>query len=179
MRLIRRITDSDFYGGVPTYLNFVSRQASRGVLTRESSQIAMMQWSHPPLYKLPGGGVEAGEDEETAFLREIKEETGFDAEIVLELGYIEEHKARNRYMQRSHCFIAKASDSAEAPALTDKEILLGMRLRWMTIEEALLRLRELQRRSEDYSTRFMLARDLTIVEQAAQCLQERESDWGR
>lgn len=101
MRLIRRITDSDVLGGVPELMSFISRHSSRGVLIDNKLNVAMMYMAQLNLYKLPGGGIEEGENAKEAFLREIKEETGYDAEIFHELGYIEEHKKRNDYMQYS------------------------------------------------------------------------------
>ena len=101
MMLIKKITDQDIFGGTFELMEKVSRYASRGVLIDDQLNAAMMYMSEPNLYKLPGGGIEADETREEALLREIKEETGYEAEIIYDLGYIEEHKNRNNFMQIS------------------------------------------------------------------------------
>jgi 8-oxo-dGTP diphosphatase len=126
MQRIRRITDRDIVGGAPIMMDAISRYASRGVLVDHRLNVAMMYMSERNLYKLPGGGVEEGERAEDAFVREIREETGYEADIIHELGYIEEHKNRNHYMQLSYCYIARARHRAGNPMLSDSEMRLGM-----------------------------------------------------
>ncbi|MDD9270668.1 NUDIX hydrolase [Paenibacillus sp. GCM10023248] len=166
MQLIKRIKDSDILGGEPAYLDVVSRYASRGVLVDREMNVAMMYMSETDLYKLPGGGIENGELPEDAFLREIMEETGYEAEITHVLGRIEEHKNRNGFMQLSYCYIAQAQHLATAPALTKKERQLGMYVTWMNLSQALEVMSESLAKCRQYSPSFMLLRDKTILEQA-------------
>jgi 8-oxo-dGTP diphosphatase len=179
LRLIRRLADCDFYGGDPVFFDFVSRHASRGVLIDSELNAAMMFMSELNLYKLPGGGLEDGESREQAFLREIKEETGFDCEILFELGYLDEHKNQNQYMQRSYCYIASIRGSSSAAALTENEIALGMYVRWMPIHEAIKEMKDAALKCEDYSTKFMILRDCIILEEAAAKLTAGEPMVGR
>lgn len=174
VRLLKIITDSDFCGGEPGYLNEVSRHASRGVLINNDGQVAMMELAAENLYKLPGGGLEKDENKEEAFVREIREETGYKAVIINELGYIDEHKVKNHFMQRSYCYIAKATDRQGSVALSEDELQLGMRVEWMSPEEAVAQLQELICHCKDYSTKFMLLRDLTILKLASCWLKEGE-----
>ncbi|MFB9279949.1 NUDIX hydrolase [Cohnella cellulosilytica] len=153
-------------------MNEVSRHASRGVLINDDGQVAMMRMAAANLYKLPGGGLEKDEDKEEAFIREIREETGYSAVIIHAIGYIDEHKVKNQFMQRSYCYIAKATSRQGDVALTEDELQLGMLAEWMSLEEATVQLQELLRYCKDYSTKFMLLRDLTILELAAQWLDE-------
>ncbi|WP_235540628.1 NUDIX hydrolase [Paenibacillus sp. Root52] len=74
MQLIRRITDSDFIGGAPEFMDTTNCYASRGVLVDDMLKVDMMYMSKINLYKLPGGGIDEGEEIRDAFLREIKEE---------------------------------------------------------------------------------------------------------
>jgi len=169
---IDRITDSDFYGGEPVYMDHASRYASRGVLVNNDSNVAMMYMARHNLYKLPGGGIEAGESAAEAFLREVKEETGFESEIIHELGIIEEHKNRNQFMQRSYCFIAKTSGRSSSASLSESEHELGMSLRWMSIEEAIQEMSGAAANCKEYSFRFMLLRDGFILRRAAAMLND-------
>jgi 8-oxo-dGTP diphosphatase len=170
VQLIRKITDNDFLGSAPEFLDTISRFGSRGVLVDSSLNVAMMYMSKTNLYKLPGGGVDEGEDAKDAFLREIQEETGYDAEIIHELGYIEEHKNRNKFMQFSYCYIAKANASFRDTMLTDNEMQLGMVVQWMSLDQALTVMNDSVLTCTDYSSKFMLLRDKTILEEAARLL---------
>lgn len=172
MRLLKSITDSDFLGGETEFLNKVSRYASRGTLINEDGQVAMMEMAANHLYKLPGGGMEKDECPESTFLREIKEETGYDARIIHVLGYIDEHKARNQYLHRSYCYIAKAISLQGPASLTENEQRLGMQMNWMSLDEAIARLQHGVGSDGDFSMRFMLLRDLTILKLTSQWINE-------
>ncbi len=167
MLRLGRITDSDITGaGVPTYLSYVSRYGARGVLRDRSSNVGMMHMTIGNLYKLPGGGIDAGEHPRDAFLREILEETGFEAEITHELGFIEEHKRKNGFMQYSYCYLADANRNTGRTRLSAGERRLGLTVRWMPLRDAIEAMERSYRRCGDYSKRFMLLRDLKILEQA-------------
>lgn len=170
MDLIRRITDSDILGGLPELMSFISRHSSRGVLVDNKLNVAMMYMARLNLYKLPGGGIEERENAKDAFLREIKEETGYEAEIIHELGYIEEHKKRNDYMQYSYCFVAKANSKLSNATLSESEMQLGMVVVWMTIDKALEVMNDSFLNCNDFSTKFMIIRDKTILEEAVHIL---------
>lgn len=52
------------------------------VLSDNETSLVALKRRDVPMWVLPGGGIEPGESEEEAILREIKEETGLDAAIV-------------------------------------------------------------------------------------------------
>ena len=52
------------------------RTASRGIVLRDDGKIALFYKSKMNEYKLPGGGIDEGEDKFVAFEREILEEVG-------------------------------------------------------------------------------------------------------
>ncbi|NIK76501.1 8-oxo-dGTP diphosphatase [Paenibacillus castaneae] len=166
MRLIYRLTDSDFLRGAPEFINTVSRFASRGVLIDNHNNVAMLYMSRMDLYKLPGGGIEKGETKEEAFLREIREETGFSAEIIGNLGYIEEHKNKNNFFQYSYCFVAKAIKKNKDINLSDDEMKSGMVVEWMAIERALEKMNDSIQSCDDYSSKFMILRDQIVLQEA-------------
>jgi 8-oxo-dGTP diphosphatase len=172
--LIKRITDNDIFGGTPELVNIISRYGSRGVLIDTNFNIAMMHMTTIDLLKLPGGGLEAGESGEDAFLREIKEETGYNAEVTYKLGYIEEHKSKNNFLQLSYCYIALASSRTGEINLSESELQLGMAVKWMTLTEALQSIRESFISCSDYSTKFMLLRDMTILEFASDIIKKEK-----
>lgn len=176
MKLIRRITDSDIFGGTPELIESVSRYASRGVLIDEEMNAAMMYMSEINLYKLPGGGIEEKETKDESFLREIREETGYEAKVFHKLGYIEEHKMKNDFMQLSYCWIAYARRRVSAVNLSESEKQLGMVVKWMTLDKAMELMNESLINCNDYSTKFMILRDKTILNIAYEILKRNESE---
>ena len=86
--LIAKITESDFFGGEPQYIDDDARYNTRGVMTDGEGNIAMMKIEDSKYYKLPGGSIEITETPDKAFLREATEETGYPAELLGYLGWV-------------------------------------------------------------------------------------------
>jgi ADP-ribose pyrophosphatase YjhB (NUDIX family) len=168
--LTARITDKDIIDGEEDYLDEVTRYGARGILLDNNLNIAMMFMSKNGYYKLPGGGIEAGETPDLAFLREVKEETGYNSVILEKLGYIEEHKKQNEFMQTSYCFIARKTSNNQQASFTDNELALGFSLTWMTYHKALEVMAKSFECCIDYTMRFMLLRDKLILENAGEVL---------
>jgi 8-oxo-dGTP diphosphatase len=71
--------------------------------------IVLIERRYEPLgYALPGGFVEVGETLEEAVLREVKEETGLDAQIVKLLGVYSEPNRDPRFHVVSVVFVLDA-----------------------------------------------------------------------
>ncbi len=71
--------------------------------------IVLIERRYEPLgYALPGGFVEVGETVEKAVLREVKEETGLDAQIVKLLGVYSEPNRDPRFHVVSVVFVLDA-----------------------------------------------------------------------
>lgn len=179
MQLIRKITDHEILGGPIKLIEPVSRFASRGVLIDGALNVAMMYMSKLDLYKLPGGGIEEKETKKQSFLREILEETGYEAEATYELGYIEEHKAKHNFLQISYCWIATVRKRIFTLNLSESEKQLGMTVIWMTLDKALEVMSESLIHCNEYSTKFMILRDKTILEIAYEIITKSEKNiWG-
>ncbi len=173
MNLIKRITDSDLFGGSKEYLDQVSRYAARGVLINQNLKICLIYLKAKDIYKLPGGGIKDSESADEAFLREIMEETGYRAEIISNSGYIEEHKVKNDFLQRSYCYIAKAKDEKGKTDLTDKEKGNQLKFFWTNPWQALNYLKESVNKCNNYRDKFMVYRDKIILEESLKNLKLR------
>ena len=106
-KLIVRITDKDFGMEFCDMENPKLREGSRGIVIREDGKIAIFNKTNKNEYKLPGGGIEEGENPEDAFYREVAEETGCKVEIIKCLGITEEYKYKNNFKQISYIFVSK------------------------------------------------------------------------
>src|SRR5215218_10854047 len=60
-----------------------------GVVVRDGEVLVITPAGRPSVRTLPKGGANAGESEEAAAVREVREETGVDARVVERLGDVE------------------------------------------------------------------------------------------
>lgn len=160
------ITDSDFYDCETEYLPTVNRHASKAVFIDEQGRVALMYMSRINCYKLPGGGIEKGETEAEALIRELREETGRGSNVVCKIGEVVEHKNRKNYCQRTAAFIAYATQERFKPSLSPSEKRLGFRLRFMNPHTAVRILQDGLDTTDEYGKKFMFSRDLAILRYA-------------
>ncbi|MDP4000188.1 MAG: NUDIX domain-containing protein [bacterium] len=138
------------------------RHGARGVIFDRQGRICLMHATKAGYHKLPGGGIEAGETPEAAFIRECLEETGFAIAVTGELGRIEEYRADiNRY-QTSYCLTGNALEKSAEPEMEVGEIEVGFQAEWYAPKEA-LRIMENQ---PAFSKRIIVQRDTLIVKEA-------------
>ena len=123
-------------------------------------------------YKLVGGGVDEGEEAEVAFSREAEEEAGCTISIIKRLGNAIEEKSRSNFIQVSEVFIAMAVEIGDVPHYTEKEIAEGSQVIWLSVDEALAKMKDSLDKLKDspygdedvYSTSFISLRDIRILE---------------
>lgn len=135
---------------LPRELNVIKNV--RGILKREDNLIALAYYDKLEFHALVGGGVESGEAPEVAILREVKEETGFDSEIIDEVGIIFEYRKGRKdgkwALIISYCYILKAVGDSSEIDLTESEKEIGFQLKWLPKDDALKNLKEDMLRTE-------------------------------
>jgi 8-oxo-dGTP pyrophosphatase MutT (NUDIX family) len=142
---------------------FDVRNAARAVILDKDERIALMYSEKGDFYKLPGGGIEEGEDVVGALRRECLEETGVEIEDLTELGMTKEIRGLFKTVQNSYYYSAKATDNKRAPSLTKEEIEAGFKLLWVTVEDAI----KLIRKKEDSCNelgRYVIERETIVLE---------------
>lgn len=168
---IATITDKDF--NIEEKINQdnpIIRVGARGIITNDNGEIAIIYKKNKNEYKLPGGGVEDGENTEIAFKRECEEELGCQIEILEKLGTVEEYKSQENFKQLSFVYLGYKKADLEANKLTTQEQEEGTRFIWLPKTEALDKMRaslnNLKSSKYDnvYRTRFMVLRDIKILE---------------
>ena len=109
------------------------RTACRGVVI-EDGRVLLSYAARDDLWMIPGGGLEAGEDEGTCCVRELAEETGrivLPSACALEIDeYYEDCKYVSRY------FFGAVVGRCQIK-LTEAERRMGLEPRWLPGEEAL------------------------------------------
>jgi 8-oxo-dGTP diphosphatase len=165
MKLIKTIRDSDTGGGFPDCPVEQERRASRAVVFDTEGNVALLHATKKNFHKLPGGGIEQGEDIETALRREVSEEIGCAVKNIRELGMVEEFRNQWALHQISYCFLADLDGAKGLPHLEEDEIADGFETVWVGIDDA-IKILESETSIEDYEGKFIQLRDLTLLKEA-------------
>lgn len=163
MKLLKEIRDKDIDPGNAWGLRdgYVTRHAARAVVFDDEGRIALLYVTRKGHHKIPGGGIEPGEDVLVALRREIAEEIGCTIEVFDEVGEIHEYRGEFNQLQKSYCYLARIVGEKGNPELTQEEIDDGYTVLWKTVEEAI----DLFRSDSplEHVGKFMSLRDLTFI----------------
>jgi len=162
MRLIATITDKDVTGRTLEIKGkYSSRTAARAIVFDSEGKIALLNAKKFGFHKLPGGGVEKGEDIKGALERELKEEIGCKVKITKELGKTIEIK--NGYMQKqeSFCYVANVLSRCDSSLTKEEKEDLGAEVEWVTLDDA-IKIFE-KDNPKDYTAKFIRYRDLIFL----------------
>jgi 8-oxo-dGTP diphosphatase len=129
------------FGAPESGLDYRERPAAYGLLEREGrlALVYVTLSDRPPFYDLPGGGIDPGEDEEQALIREFGEETG----LLVRAG--PRVTAAEQYMISAHNepFLSQGAFFEAIPEGERQELKIehDHELVWATPAEALVKLR--------------------------------------
>lgn len=122
-----------------------------------------MQRSRDGIYKIPGGGVEKGEDLIEALLREVSEETGLTVikDSIKEIGEVQEirrdsFKPEYKYIAHSIFYFCDVEDVIHDTNMTANEILKGYVPVWAFLDEII-------DNNEKLQTEFWTIRDTEFL----------------
>lgn len=164
MELLKEIKDKDFPGDEST---LKIREASRAVLFDENALIPLLFVSKYNYHKIPGGGIDYGEDRAKALIREVKEEVGSEIEITGEVGQIIEFRSKWNLKQTSYCYSGKVISKGD-PDFTEKELRQGFKLVWLSLDEAISKVEN--DRPRNYEGSFIQKRDIVFLKKAKRML---------
>lgn len=159
MELIKEIKDTDNSD------NFKLREACRAILFDEENKMPLLFVSKYDYYKLPGGGIDEGENKEEALKREAMEEVGSEIEILKEVGKTIEVRENHQLKQTSYCYIGKILSKGQVD-FTEKEINDGFELIWTTLDDAIEKVKNSNPKC--YEGEFIQKRDFAILEKVKQ-----------
>jgi len=111
-------------------------KAARTVIFDEEGKTAIIDVRDGEYYKIPGGGINPGEEKREAAHREAKEEAGCDIKIVSKIGDYE-FIGPNKRVYRSDCYLAKKIKDNKELNFNDWEKSNRFKLIWVDPEEAI------------------------------------------
>ncbi|MEI6850946.1 MAG: NUDIX hydrolase [Candidatus Saccharibacteria bacterium] len=86
---------------------FQHKRSTRGIVFDKDNNIALLFTKNKGYYSIPGGAVNDDETYEQGAIRECKEETGCDAEIIRYIGTTLEYRKNNNLLSESWGYILK------------------------------------------------------------------------
>lgn len=164
MKLIKEIQEQDVNSDAPTVddRSFRTREAARAIVFDADGKVALLYVGKHNYHKLPGGGIDSGEDIHTALARELMEEIGCSASVTGEVGEIIEHRNQFELIQKSYCFTATVSSKNGQPDFTEKEIDEGFSIVWADNLVSAIELLE-NDTPKNYEGEFIRIRDLAFL----------------
>jgi len=147
-----------------------TKYATRTVLLDDENRVAVINVGKYGYYKIPGGGVEDGEDLRKSAQREVLEEAGCDCEIIAELGRMETDIPGWDMHDVSDGFIARVVGEKKAPEFDDYEQERGFSLEWHENLADVIRMIEANNNVTDPDAAILQARDLAYLRLAAEYL---------
>lgn len=178
MKIIAEIREQDINPGAPKTdpSDFEHREAVRVVVVNEAGQVALLNVVNRRFHKLPGGGVEPGENRLEALKREVLEEIGCRIEATVELGQVIEYRDEWRQVQTSYCYLARQVGEQQQNSLTKDEEAWGFEPIWAdSIDDAIAILDA--DHPGGYDGRRMKPRDLAILRVARDSLVKKTSTY--
>ena len=160
MKLLATITDKDITGS-DALSTAEPRIAVNTVLFDNDNNIALQYLGRYNLHTIPGGGVDPGEDLITAAKRETLEETGYNCEIIGEVGTIYESRAELDFTQKRYYYTARAIGEQSELQLTEQEIYEEATIRWYPMEKALQVISE--NNPQTTQQKFIKKRDIIVL----------------
>jgi len=165
MKILKTIKDKDLGLDFENTSVYQERKAARAIIFDKKNNVALLHATKKHYHKLPGGGVEEGEDFIKALKREAMEEIGCEITNIKELGIIEEFRNKIPEHQLSYCFIANLVGEKGTPHLEEDEIADGFESVWLNLDVAIKTL-EGETDIENYLGKFIRVRDLHFLREA-------------
>lgn len=143
----------------------VSRPSARGIIIKDR-KVAMIHSLKYDYYKFPGGGIEASEDNESALIREVMEESGLVVipETIKEFGRvyrIQKGDTEDVFIQDNFYYLCDIEEGQKTQRLDDYEKEEGFTLEWVSPEKVIKGNRENNSQEAD---QIMMEREARVLE---------------
>jgi len=166
MKLLKTITEEDVFG-VPydgEEVELETLYSARLVLLNDDGEVAIINVVKKNYRLLPGGGAEPGEDALTTARRECLEETGYEPEIMAEIGRVKECRPEQERLQVTDCYLARVAGGDGVPQWTEDELEKLCEVEWYPVDEAINVIDT--SRPKQYPSKFSRVRDVLFLREA-------------
>jgi 8-oxo-dGTP pyrophosphatase MutT (NUDIX family) len=119
------------------------------------------------LIETSGGGVEPGEDLETAIRRELREELGAEVDVLCKLGVVSDYYNLIHRHNVNHYYLCRATSFGEKHLMPDEIEAFHLSTLRLTFEEAV---QEYERRACTPIGRLIADRELPVLKRAREIL---------
>lgn len=150
-----------------------TKNATRTVLLDDEGKVAIINVGKFGYYKIPGGGIEEGEELVESARREVLEESGCDSEIIAELGRVETDIPGWGMHDVSDGFIGRVVGEKKSPKFDDYEAERGFSVEWHESLDEAIRMIEANDQAADSDAAILQARDLAFLKLARLHLEQQ------
>ena len=149
------------------------RRIARAIVFDDDGYFYFMRADRDDLFgkathiETPGGGVEKGEDLNTAIRRELSEELGVEVDVICKLGLVSDYYNVIHRHNLSNYFLCKVKSFGEKHLTQDEIEVFHLATLKFTFDEAVA---EYERRSETPIGRLIARRELPILKRAKEII---------
>ena len=165
MEILKIIRDKDLGFNSENPSTYQDRKGARAIIFDKDNNVALLHAAKKHFHKLPGGGIEEGEDAIQALKREALEEIGCEIVNIKKLGIIEMFLNNESQHSISYCFTANVKGEKMEPNFTEDEINEGFEPVWLSLDDAIKTL-ESEGNIKHYWGKFIQTRDLYLLKEA-------------
>ena len=138
MKLLYKLKDNEFPLTEITH----TRACARAIILNEKNQVCMIHvygddiFGHRDYYETPGGGVDLNELPREAVLREAMEEVGVKAEVISEIGIVDDYYNLIKRNNLNYYYLLKVKDYCDSHQ-EEFERIMFKEIIWVSIDEAI------------------------------------------
>lgn len=173
MNILQEIRDQDLFPSIQSVdsTNYDRRESVRAVVLDQQNSVALLRLDSLNSHKLPGGGIERGENTLRALEREMQEEIGCKVRVLREIGSIIEFRDQSNLIQVSRCFLTRQYGHKGTSSFSEQEKSQKCEVLWAHDIEKAIQLVQSDV-SPNYAGLFIQRRDLAILKAARELISE-------